>query len=422
MISRNRNQTTGRALCPALLAGVALGAASLAPIPSPAQTYSVLYSFTGKPTDGAFADGNVVQDQAGNLYGTTNNGGPWDLGTAFKIDTAGNETVLTKFKYANGEIPMPGLIMHKGELYDTTNGGGYNGAGAVLRIDEQGKTKLLYSFCSLANCADGLFPQYGVTSDNVGNLYGATQEGGAHGAGLVFKVDPKGNESILYSFCPGGGTCSDGGYPFNAGALRDSAGNLYGPAQGGPANVNCGGTGYPCGVIWKVDASGNESVLHAFTGPPSDGWGPGGLLTADKAGNLYGVTNSGGSSTACQYGCGTVFKIDTSGNETVLHSFSGGADGASPGAQTLVLDKKGNLYGTAIRGGKSGYGTVFKVSPSGKLKVLYSFTGQSDGGFPVAGLLLDKQGDVYGEANSGGDLSCSENPGGGCGVAFKITQ
>lgn len=420
MISRICNHGVNCAVRPVLAAAsVALGLATLAPIPSSAQTYSVLYSFTGRPTDGAFGGDNLVQDRSGNLYGTTSQGGPWGLGTAFKIDTTGNETVLTKFKYANGQGPMPGLIMHRGELYDTTNGGGYYGAGAVVRIDEQGKVKLLYSFCALVNCADGIFPQYGVTSDSAGNLYGTAQSGGTYGRGVVFKVDPRGNETILYNFCPNGGTCSDGGWPIS-GVISDAAGNLYGSAQLGPNNLaSCGNT--PCGVIWKLDTSGNETVLHAFTGSPSDGAEADAQLTMDASGNLYGITVFGGSSTACQYGCGTVFKIDTSSNETVLYNFTGGADGSRPATQSLVLDKKGNLYGVADNGGTSGYGTVFKLSPSGKFKVLHSFTGQTDGGYP-AGLMLDKQDAVYGETTVGGDMSCGDNPGGGCGVVFKITQ
>lgn len=379
-----------------------------------AATYSVLYSLTGKPNDGAncncAADGTLVQDKAGNLYGTTNNGGPYDFGTAFEIDPAGNETVLTNFQYDNGSFPQPGLIRHKGILYDTTFGGGYNGYGAVVRINDRGRANLLYSFCSLTNCTDGALPLYGVTRDSVGNLYGTTSAGGAYSAGVVFKVDPTGNETALYSFCPGGGNCSDGGYPIG-GAVRDSTGNLYGVAQSGPNSD---------GVVWKLDTSGNESVLHAFTGAPTDGLAPRGLLAIDGSGNLYGVTNVGGSGTACgQSGCGTVFKVDASGNETVLHSFTG-TDGAIPNNEVLVLDKKGNLYGTALNGGAYNYGTVFKLSPSGKFKVLYSFQGKSDGGNPSSGLLLDR-GVLYGETDIGGDLNCSEGNGAGCGVVFKIT-
>jgi len=399
-------------------AGVVLGLMWLSPLPSQAATYTVLYSFTGKPNDGAFANGSLVQDDAGNLYGTTVGGGPYDLGTAFKVDTTGNETVLTKFDYANGGSPQPGLITHKGILYDTGDAGGYYGSGAVVKINDRGKVDLLYSFCSLAKCADGVFPQYGVSRDSAGYLYGTAEEGGAHGQGLVFKLDSGGHESVLYSFCPNGGTCSDGAFPVS-GAIRDSAGNLYGAAQQGPNNLQACGNA-PCGVIWKLDTSGHETVLHAFTGAPSDGAESYGLLAMDGIGSLYGTTVFGGNGTACQYGCGTVFKIDASGSETVLHSFTGGTDGSRPGDLALVLDKKGNLYGTAPDGGAYGHGVVFRLSTSGKLKILYSFHGQSDGGVPLAGLLL-KQGVLYGETNTGGDLNCSESPGAGCGVVFKIT-
>lgn len=389
--------------------------------PVNAASYTVLYNFTGRP-DGAFANGSLTRDDAGNLYGTTAAGGLYDFGTTFRVDPAGNETTLTNFDYTNvGIVPQPGLVMHKRTLYDTVNGGGDYGAGAVFKNSDGGKAKLLYSFCTLANCADGVFPQYGVTRDNAGNLYGTAQSGGAYGRGVVFKVDTGGHETVLYSFCPNGGTCSDGDYPAASGVIRDSAGNTYGYAQDGPSNISCFGSGYPCGVVWKLDSSGNETVLHAFTGGPSDGAGAIGQLVIDRDGDLYGTTTFGGSGTACgQYGCGTVFKIDTSGNETVLHNFTGSTDGAAPNAEALILDKKGNLYGTATNGGAHGYGTVFQLSESGKFKALYTFQGQSDGGLPLSGLVLNR-GALYGEANIGGDLNCSENPGRGCGVVFKIT-
>lgn len=383
-----------------------------------ASTYTVLHSFTGKPNDGALGTGTFIQDDAGNIFGTTLSGGLYNLGTFFKIDPAGKETILTKFNYKNGETPQPWAAgIHQKTFYNAVNGGGYNGAGAVITINDK-KVDLLYNFCSLANCMDGVFPQYGVARDGSGNLYGTTNGGGAHGAGVIFKVDPGGNEAVLYNFCPGGGNCNDGGYPNNSGALRDSLGNLYGEAQAGADGF---------GVVWKLDTAGNESVLHTFAGPPSDGGEPEGQLARDEAGNLYGVSFTGGNGTAAVctqvlgYGCGTVFKIDANGNETVLYNFTGNSDGAGPNSQALVLDKKGNLYGTASFGGASGQGTVFKLSTAGKLTVLYTFQGQSDGGIPVSGLLLDKQGVIYGETFQGGDMSCSVNATQGCGVAFKIT-
>ena len=421
---RIRYRSSGRALCsPGIAAAAVLGVIWLSSLAAQAQTYSVLYAFTGKPDDGAIANGSLVMDKGGNLYGTTWGGGAYDLGTVFKIDTTGKETVLTKFNYANGGAPQQGLTIDpKGNLYDSVLTGGYNGGGAVIRIDGTGKSKLLYSFCSLPNCYDGTFVTYGVTRDANGNMYGTTGSGGQYKQGVIFKIGSKKKETVLYSFCPQIKTCPGGTIPLSAGAMVDPAGNLYGVAQAGPNSADCYGSGYPCGVVWKLDTSGNESALHAFTGPPNDGASGTGLPIMDSAGNLYGVTGAGGSGTACgQSGCGTVYKIDASGNETVLHSFTG-ADGAYPGDQALVLDSSGNLFGTASSGGAHGKGVVFELAPSGQLQVLYSFQGKADGGTPVTGLLLDKNGVIYGEASAGGNFSnCSESKFTGCGVVFKIT-
>jgi len=168
------------------------------------------------------------------------------------------------------------------------------------------------------------------------------------GYGTVFKLDPSGEETVLHSF-----TYSDGAFP-DAGLIRDKAGNLYGTTSGG--DLVCGLQG--CGTVFKVDPSGHETVLHSFTNSP-DGAGPYAGLVMDKAGNLYGTTLNGG---ACGYG--TVFKLDPSGHETVLHSFTNSPDGAGPYAN-LVRDKAGNLYGTTEEGGASGYGTVFRLTSCG---------------------------------------------------------
>jgi uncharacterized repeat protein (TIGR03803 family) len=145
-------------------------------------------------------------------------------------------------------------------------------------------------------------------------------------------------------------------------------------------------------------------------------------LVRDSAGNLYGTTLAGGN-LAC--GCGVVFKLNTTGKETVLHRFTGGADGRNPGLAGLVRDSAGNLYGATATGGftggvcaPNGCGTVFKLDTTGKKTVLHSFTGKADGAYPDAGLVRDAAGNLYGTTYSGGDLACG---GGGCGVVFKLT-
>jgi len=198
--------------------------------------------------------------------------------------------------------------------------------------------------------------------------------------------------SVLYNF----GGAADGGDPY-AGVIRDSSGNLYG-------TVGYGGTSY-AGGVYKADALGNETMLYSFTGG-TDGNFPVGPLVRDNAGNLYGTTLYGGAS------FGTVFKLDAGGNETVLHTFTGAPDGASPSAG-LISDATGNLYGTTDLGGLYGWGTVFRLDPAGNETVLHSFTNGEDGAVPLGGLIRDAQGGLYGTTYYGGAY--------GAGTVFKLT-
>ena len=204
----------------------------------------------------------------------------------------------------------------------------------------------------------------------------------------MFKLDPAGKETVLYAFT--GGT--DGNSPAS-GLVRDAEGNLYGTTTGGGNLSTCGGAG--CGVVYELDPNGNETVLYSFSGP--DGADLGGDLLRDDAGNLYGTTYSGGTSNA-----GVVFKVDPTGHETVLYSFTGGADGANPFAG-VVQDNAGNLYSTTFRGGTSGNGVVFKVDPTGHETVLHSFTGGADGGGPLLTCGSGPQGNLYGTTFFGGE-------------------
>jgi uncharacterized repeat protein (TIGR03803 family) len=175
----------------------------------------------------------------------------------------------------------------------------------------------------------------------------------------VFKLDPMGNETVVYSFTGG----ADGAEP-RAGLVRDAAGNLYGTTFVGGATVSsCPNGVQGCGVVFKLDPMGNETVLHTFTGG-ADGAEPLASLIRDAAGNLYGTTFTGGttgSSCSDVYGCGVVFKVGPLGNQTVLHSFTGGVDGSSPYGGLLSF--QGLVYGMAERGGAGNGGVVFKVQP-----------------------------------------------------------
>src|ERR1035438_7585202 len=245
----------------------------------------------------------------------------------------------------------------------------------------------------------GANPYSGVIRDSAGNLYGTTYAGGASGYGVVYKVDAAGHETVLYTFTGG----ADGMWLY-AGVIRDSAGNLYGTTYGGGA-ANAG-------VVFKLDTAGNETVLYNFTGG-IDGAGPQAGVIRDSAGNLYG-TAGGGIVSACQRGCGVAYKLDNAGRETVLYTFTGGADGANPSAG-VIGDSAGNLYGTTSGGGTAGYGVVYKLDKAGHETVLYSFTGGADGDSPFTGVIRDSEGNLYGTASSAGGTPCC------AGVVFKVS-
>jgi uncharacterized repeat protein (TIGR03803 family) len=376
-----------------------------------AQTYSVLYAFEGA-TDGKYPYAGLARDAKGNIYGTTYYGGTSGAGTVFRLGKAGKQKVLHSFTGGkDGAYPVAGVIMDTaGNLYGTTLQGGALGAGTVFKVDATGHETILYTF---TGAYDGAFPYAGLMMDATGNLYGTASSGGFPPyTGLVFKLDPSGHETVLYDFINRG----DGDYPLS-GVIMDRKGNLYGTTYYGGASG--------AGAVFKLDTSGTETVLYSFTGG-ADGSNPVAGVIMDKAGNLYGTTEFGGSSPNCgPLGCGVLFKLNTAGTETVLHTFGNGAqdEGANPTAG-LVLDSKGNLYGTTEYGGggSNGAGTVFKVDKTGKETKLEVFTGSTDGGFPYAGLIRDKAGNLYGTGQLGGNLAdCNNNISNGCGVVFKIT-
>jgi len=353
-----------------------------------AQTYRMLHSFVGPAADGANPYADLIRDSSGNLYGTTGYGGASGAGTVFEIAKSGANTVLYSFTGGNdGANPFAGLVLESGVLYGATYNGGASGYGVVFKL-ERGKESVLYSF---TGAADGANPYAGLVSDSKGNLYGTTASGGASGYGVVFKIGKNGGETVLYSFTGG----ADGANPYG-GLMRTSSGNLYGTTYNG------GTSDY--GTVFEVDKN-TETVLYSFAGGV-DGANPYAGLVSDSEGNLYGTASHAGASDA-----GAVFKIDKAGAETVLYSFTGGADGGFPYGG-LVRNSAGNLYGTTFSGGASQGGVVFEVNKAGEETVLYSFTGQADGGSPFAGLVQDSSGNLYGTTFLGGAS--------GYGVAFKL--
>jgi uncharacterized repeat protein (TIGR03803 family) len=330
---------------------------------------------------------------------------------------AQNFTPLFSFNGVNGAFPVAGLIRDPaGNLYGTTEFANAGGTGNVFKLDSTGKETVLFSF---SGGSDGGHPAGGLIRDSGGNLYGTARDGGdlncffpgtSGGCGVVFKLDPTGHETVLHVFTGG----AQGASP-DAAVIRDSAGNLYGTAEFG-GNLTCSaGSGQGCGIVFKLDPKSKFTVIHSFTG--GDGVGPTATLVRDSAGNLYGTTGGGGAHSG-----GTVFRLDTSGKLSVLHSFSFSAnDGVFPFAG-VIRDAAGNLYGTTTSGGASGFGTVYKLSPTGKQTVLHSFVNrQGEGQNPFGALLRDSFGNLFGTTASGGDLtSCTFEAVPGCGTVFKL--
>ena len=380
-------------------------------------TETVLHSFAGG-ADGGHPYAGLIMDASGNLYGTTSSGGADAGGTVFKLAPNGSGGYMESVPHSftggsDGGGPYAGLIIDSaGNLYGTTSGGA-SGYGTVFKLAPNGSggytETTLYTF---TGGSDGANSYAGLIMDTSGNLYGTTSGGGS-GYGTVFKLAPNGSggytETTLHAF-----TGQPDGANSYAGLIMDTSGNLYGTTYGGGASGN--------GAVFKLAPNGSggytESVLYSFAGQP-DGAKPQAGLIIDSAGNLYGTTGAGGSSGYY----GTVFKLAPNGSggytESVLHSFTGGSDGAGPYAG-LIMDSGGNLYGTTEAGGGSGYwGTVFKLAPNGNggytESVLHSFAGGSDGAEPTfAGLINDASGNLYG-TTSGGEVSNDY------GTVFKLT-
>ncbi|HEY3638991.1 MAG TPA: choice-of-anchor tandem repeat GloVer-containing protein [Rhizomicrobium sp.] len=237
--------------------------------------------------------------------------------------------------------------------------------------------------------SDGGEPVNGLLMSSNGALFGTASSGGSSNMGVVFKVSAKGDETILHTFTGG----ADGAMP-NGGVIEDASNALYGTTTGGGASGQ--------GTIFRVKGN-KEAVLYSFAGG-TDGADPQAGLAMDAAGNLYGTTSSGGSS-----GNGTVFELvapktkNGAWTETVLYSFGTGTDGATP-IGGVTLDAAGNLYGTTSVGGASGYGAIFQLKPGATWteNILHSFQGTTDGSYPYAGLVSDAAGNLYGAATDGG--------------------
>ena len=326
-----------------------------------ASNTKLVYSFAGN-ADGEYTDTELVIDSAGNLYGSSVQGGAFGSGTVFQVTPEGVHTVLYNFRGGtDGGEPYKGVTLDAhGNLYGTavTGGGGSceGGCGVIFELLNSGGTWTFHVIHTFSGGFDGSGPGSPVAFDKFGNLYGTTPTGGASGMGTIYRMSP------------------------------DSAGG------------------------WKF------RVIHTFTGGPDGGGGSAGRLVFDNAGILYGVCTVGGTN-----GLGTVYRMFRSQGQwqfQTLYAFKDSPDGALPYGG-LAIDNAGNLYGTTYYAGAHDFGSVYQLTPSNghwTERVLYSFKGGSDGDSPISTLISDANGNLYGTTSDGGAAACN------CGTIFKISR
>jgi uncharacterized repeat protein (TIGR03803 family) len=365
------------------------------------------------PTRGTYPTAELVFDTAGNLYGTTTDGGIYGLGTVFELQPTSSggwkTVVLHNFSGgADGLVPAGPLVIDSaGNLYGTTIQGGASSCnydcGTVFKLSPSNgswKKSVIYAFKG----SDGSFPGAGLVFDSMGNLYGTTSAGGNGDRGTVFELMPANGgwtETVLHSF----GSFNGDGLNPRATLIFDSAGNLYGTTTNGGVGSH--------GTVFKLSpgsAGWTETVIHNFWVMASN---PQAGVVFDNAGNLYGTTLSGG-----RNGFGTVFELSPNGSGWIkknIHQFSNSVDGGKPFARLAFAG--GNLYGTTSSGGAVGVGVVFELKPASgggwQETVLHAFQAGNDGADPYAGVILDKLGNLYGTTMDGGRL--------GQGTVFEVS-
>ena len=368
-----------------------------------------------------FPFSSLAQGVDARLYGTATEGGDYNCypeqngcGTIFGISLKGKLTMLHVLEINEGVTPYAGLLLGtSGSFYGTTV------VGTVFMIRRTGHLTVLDSLCpQYPNCpyGDGL---NGLIQASDGSFYGTAYYGGnglrdscsgnQPGCGTIFKMTPGGTVSTFYDFCSQD-SCIDGSNPI-ANLVEGSDGYLYGLTTLG--GTNC--PPYGCGTVFKIAFDGTLVTLHSFNG--NDGASPIGALTQGRDGNLYGTTAYGGN-LACTGGCGTVFKISPSGTFSTLYTFCVQAncpdgDGPDMGVNGLARATDGNFYGVTQFGGANNAGTIFKITPGGKLTTLRSFSG-SDGAEPWAAPIQATNGILYGTTSNGGTNRCS------CGTVYSL--
>jgi uncharacterized repeat protein (TIGR03803 family) len=429
-----------------MLAALALAALFAAGSVAAASTEKVLYNLQ---PENQLPSSGLVSDPAGNLYGANGYGNIYELSPPATIGGAWTENTIFTFDGTDGAIPQASLILDsKGNLYGATSEGGTGncsftepGCGVVFELSppQQGSTwteTVLYNF---QGGSDGSLPESPLIFDTAGNLYGSTYYGGdtnctnenGLGCGVIFKLSPPTvqggvwTEEVLHAFQGG----QDGATPLGALVLHGTV--LYGVTYaGGGSNCNSG-----CGIVFALDPTGKEAVIHRFVGP--DGAGPVTLI-ANSSGTLFGVTLVGSGRSSW----GAIFELtqgsDGKWAETLLYSFTGSSDGGYPTG--IIADRAGNLYGTTEAGGNPAYcgweppytgcGVAFKLALQGGVwteSVLHTFTGgtttqNADGGLPKESLIFGKTGVLYGATMIGGTGLCYTSLGvdSGCGTVYAL--
>lgn len=390
-----------------------------------AQTFTSLVSFDY--TDGAFPPGALMQGAGGNLYGVTRAGGIYLQGTTFSMTPSGTINTLYNFcSQQNQSLCIDGSYVNaplvqgaNGNFYGTSRFAGQTiDEGTAFELSSSGNFTLLYSFCSGPGCPDGQTPMVPLILGKDGNFYGTTGGGGSHSmggdGGTIFRITPNGTLTTLYNFCArqSNGVCLDGMSP-DAALLQASDGNFYGTTQFGGAHNK--------GTFFKLTPKGKFTSLHSlseFSNPNA--------LVEGVDGKLYGTTASGG-----KLASGTVFRITSGGQLTTLYNFCSQAncsDGRVPAAG-LVQGTDGNFYGTTRLGGSNddpscngqGCGTIFQITPAGKLMTIYNFCSQADctdGSEPEAALMQASNGTFFGTTSQGGTTNCNNV---GCGTVFSLS-
>ena len=382
------------------LIGPSLAILGLLAAPAGAQTVTTLFSFT--TSSSAYPEAGLTLDPAGNLYGVTPTGGAFGGGTVFRLSSngAGGYTHSTVFDFsgANGVSPQAGLILDAaGNLIGTTGSGGANSRGTVFRLADDGAGgythTILFNFTNTA--ATGRAPAAPLIADSAGNLYGTTSLGTAPVVGTVFRLTNGGAGSYTHDLLHSFGVAS-AGTGRKSGLIADAAGNLYGTTESGGANA--------VGTVYRLSSNGAGGYTHSVLANlnATTGRSPAAGLIADAAGNLYGTAFSGGANAF-----GTVFRLSDNGAGgfaiTNLHDFDN-AGGGNPMAG-LIADAVGNLFGTTYTGGANQNGTVFRMSSNGAggytYTTLFDFNG-TDGIKPYGDLIADDDGNLYGRTLAGG--------------------